>query len=144
MALAQGFAEHPREIECTVVTETPAEKASDSNLRFQVVRQPSLFQLARLIQIYAFKSFASRASFNWRACSGELTLFTWPARRSARCCSAAFFAKKLSWNITVFTPCVPMDCCFMSRPAALVLDTSSPAFIASAGNAMLPRDAGGV
>src|SRR5579862_9917755 len=49
MALAQGFAEHPREIECTVVTETPAEKASDSNLRFQVVRQPSLFQLARLL-----------------------------------------------------------------------------------------------
>jgi glycogen(starch) synthase len=49
MALAQGYAEHPREIECTVVTETPAGKASDSSLRFQVVRKPSLFQLARLL-----------------------------------------------------------------------------------------------
>jgi glycogen synthase len=51
MTLAQGFAAqgHVRDIECTVVTETPAGTTSDSDLRFQVVRKPSLIQLARLV-----------------------------------------------------------------------------------------------
>jgi glycogen synthase len=51
MTLAQGFAssEHARNIECTVVTETPAGTASDSDLPFRVVRKPNLMQLAHLL-----------------------------------------------------------------------------------------------
>jgi glycosyltransferase involved in cell wall biosynthesis len=51
MTLAQAFASrrHTRGVECTVVTETPAGGASDSDFRFQVVRKPSLMQLAYLL-----------------------------------------------------------------------------------------------
>jgi len=51
MTLARGFAapEHARGVECTVVTETPAGMASDSDLSFRIVRKPSLVQLARLL-----------------------------------------------------------------------------------------------
>lgn len=52
MTLARGFvAAEPfsRRMECTVVTETPAGTASDSDLPFRVVRNPSLLKLARLL-----------------------------------------------------------------------------------------------
>jgi glycogen synthase len=51
MTLAQGFAsrKHAGGVECTVVTETPAGGASDSDFRFRVVRKPSLMQLAYLL-----------------------------------------------------------------------------------------------
>lgn len=52
MTLAQGFENaepFSRRMECTVVTETPAGTASDSDLPFRVVRNPSLLELARLL-----------------------------------------------------------------------------------------------
>lgn len=51
MTLAQGFAsrEHVQDIECTVVTETPAGAASDSDLPFRVVRKPNVIRLAQLL-----------------------------------------------------------------------------------------------
>jgi glycogen synthase len=51
MLLARGFAarDHSWPVECTVVTETPAGTASDSDLPFPVVRNPSLIALARLL-----------------------------------------------------------------------------------------------
>ena len=51
MTLAQGFAsrKYAGGFECTVVTETPAGGASDSEFRFRVVRTPSLMQLAYLL-----------------------------------------------------------------------------------------------
>src|SRR5215471_11674616 len=51
MTLAQGFAsrKHAGGVECTVVTETPAGGASDSDFQFRVVRKPSLMQLAYLL-----------------------------------------------------------------------------------------------
>jgi glycosyltransferase involved in cell wall biosynthesis len=51
MALAQGFAsrERVRCDECTVVTDTAAGRASDSQLPFRVVRKPNFMQLVRLL-----------------------------------------------------------------------------------------------
>ncbi len=52
MTLARGCeAGEPssRRMECTVVTETPAGTASDSDLPFRVVRNPSFIKLARLV-----------------------------------------------------------------------------------------------
>lgn len=51
MTLAQGFAsrEDARDVECTVVTETPAGWTSDSDLSFRVVRKPNLMRLASLL-----------------------------------------------------------------------------------------------
>ena len=52
MALARGFAtgeRFPRKMECTVVTETPAGAAPDSDLPFRVVRNPTLLELTRLL-----------------------------------------------------------------------------------------------
>lgn|SRR5487761_503723 len=52
MTLARGFGDgeqFSRRMECTVVTETPAGAASDSDLPFRVVRNPSLVKLARLL-----------------------------------------------------------------------------------------------
>lgn len=51
MTLAKGFAsrEHAGGVDCTVVTETPAGKASDSDLPFRVVRKPNVMQLAGLL-----------------------------------------------------------------------------------------------
>jgi glycogen(starch) synthase len=52
MTLARGLArpeQSSQTIQCTVVTETPAGKASDSDLPFGVVRKPSLIELARLL-----------------------------------------------------------------------------------------------
>ena len=51
MTLARGFAAQDRRwpAECTVVTGTPAGAASDSQLPFRVVRNPSLIVLARLL-----------------------------------------------------------------------------------------------
>jgi len=53
MTLARGFAagqQGLRKVECTVVTRTPAEKTSDTDLPFRVVRKPSLTELARLLR----------------------------------------------------------------------------------------------
>jgi glycosyltransferase involved in cell wall biosynthesis len=53
MTLAQGFAHGEpasSRMECTVVTETPANRAADSDLPFRLVRKPSLIELARLIR----------------------------------------------------------------------------------------------
>lgn len=51
MTLAQGLAagERAGEVDCTVVTETPAEMGSDSHLPFRVVRNPSIIELSRLV-----------------------------------------------------------------------------------------------
>ena len=51
MTLARGFAARKERwpAECTVVTETPAGAASDADLPFRVVRNPSLVALARLL-----------------------------------------------------------------------------------------------
>jgi glycosyltransferase involved in cell wall biosynthesis len=52
MTLARGFGNggpSSRRLECTVVTETPAGAASDSDLPFRIVRNPSLIELARLL-----------------------------------------------------------------------------------------------
>src|SRR5579872_2031825 len=52
MTLARGFeAAEPssRRMECTVVSETPAGTAVDSDFPFRVVRNPSLLELARLL-----------------------------------------------------------------------------------------------
>jgi glycosyltransferase involved in cell wall biosynthesis len=53
MTLARGFAagtQIPGRIECTVVTDTPVGTASDADLPFRVVRNPSLVELVRLIR----------------------------------------------------------------------------------------------
>jgi len=52
MTLARGLgsgSQFSPVTECTVVTETPARAASDSDLPFRVVRKPSLIELARLL-----------------------------------------------------------------------------------------------
>jgi len=52
MTLARGFStgeQFPRRLECTVITETAAGTASDSDLPFHVVRNPNLIELARLL-----------------------------------------------------------------------------------------------
>lgn len=52
MTLARGYTaeeQFSREMECTVVTETPAGTASDSALPFRVVRNPNLLELVRLL-----------------------------------------------------------------------------------------------
>jgi glycogen synthase len=52
MTLARGLAtdeKSPQVMECTVVTETPAGMASDSDLPFRVVRNPNVFELVRLL-----------------------------------------------------------------------------------------------
>jgi glycogen synthase len=51
MTLAQGFASrtHAQNVHCTVVTETPAGTALDSDLPFRIVRKPNLVQLAHLL-----------------------------------------------------------------------------------------------
>lgn len=54
LSLARGFAElrdskGARELEVTLVTQTPAGNYDDSSLPFRVFRQPGLFQLWRLI-----------------------------------------------------------------------------------------------
>ena len=52
MTLARGLTtedQFPRGMECTVVTETPAGPAADSDLPFRVVRNPNLFALTRLL-----------------------------------------------------------------------------------------------
>lgn len=52
MTLAQGFASRKhdaRAVHCTVVTETPAGTAADSDLPFRIVRKPNLMQLAHLL-----------------------------------------------------------------------------------------------
>jgi len=53
MTLARGFAHGgpaSRGVECTVVTETPADRSADSELPFRVVRNPGFIELARLIR----------------------------------------------------------------------------------------------
>lgn len=51
MMLAHGFTsrEHDQNVECTVVTETPAGRISDSDLPFRVVRKPNVMRLAYLL-----------------------------------------------------------------------------------------------
>jgi glycogen(starch) synthase len=50
MTLARGFATQGHSgIECTVVTETPAGTAADSDVPFRVVRNPNLLELTRLL-----------------------------------------------------------------------------------------------
>ena len=52
MTLARGFAHGgpaSRRVEYTVVTETPADRAGDSELPFRVVRNPRFIELVRLI-----------------------------------------------------------------------------------------------
>ena len=51
--LARGFAHGDpasRRMECTVVTETPADRVADSELPFRVVRNPRLVELVRLVR----------------------------------------------------------------------------------------------
>ena len=53
MTLARGFAHRDsasRRMECTVVTETPADPAADLELPFRVVRKPSLVEFIRLLR----------------------------------------------------------------------------------------------
>jgi glycogen synthase len=53
MTLARGFAEGQqslRNVECTVVTRTPAGKTSDTDLPFQIVRNPGFTALVRLLR----------------------------------------------------------------------------------------------
>jgi glycogen synthase len=53
MTLARGFAHRDpasSRMECTVVTETAADRAADSELPFRVVRKPSLIELIRLLR----------------------------------------------------------------------------------------------
>jgi glycogen synthase len=50
LSLASGLGKHQKDVSVTLVTQTPAGSFNDNNLTFKVVRQPSVYELARLVR----------------------------------------------------------------------------------------------